>query len=184
MFLRISIVLNSIVVFWNRIVLLRLNNILAFSRINNLRWILLGLAESLRITLCFFSIYTFLLFGILILYFNPSTNISIQIQSLDYKISLIIILTILSLGGVPPLLGFLGKVIILKQVFFLFPYYFFLILIFSSLIILFLYINFRFISIIFIPRIFIIKRKKRLSHLKSFFCFLFFGFTCLACFYI
>merc|ERR1712090_129149 len=132
----------------------------------------------------FFFIYVFLLFGVLILYFNPRKNISQQLQSLDYGSSIIILLTILSLGGIPPLLGFLGKIIIIKQGYIFFNFFFLLILVFRSLIILFLYINFCFTRIIFIPRIIRTNKIKRFSFLKRFFCFSFFGFTILVCFFI
>merc|ERR1712105_428172 len=134
------------------------------------------------IRICFFFIYVFLLFGVLILYFNPRKNISQQLQSLDYGSSIIIFLTILSLGGIPPLLGFLGIIII--QVYIFFNFFFLIILVFRSLIILFLYIKFCFTRIIFIPRIIRTNKIKRFSFLKRFFCFSFFGFTILVCFFI
>merc|ERR1711909_231623 len=101
-----------------------------------------GIVERLQIRICFFFIYVFLLFGVLIPYLNPRKNISQQLQSLDYGSSIIILLTILSLGGIPPLLGFLGKIIIRTN------------------------------------------KIKRFSFLKRFFCFSFFGFTILVCFFI
>merc|ERR1712105_415366 len=116
----------------------------------------------------FFFIYVFLLFGVLILYVNPRKNISQQLPSLDYGSSIIILLTILSLGGIPPLLGFLGKIIMVKQVYIFFNFFFLIILVFRSLIILFLYINFCFTRIIFIPRIIRTNKIKRFSFLKRF----------------
>ena len=131
----------------------------------------------MKVTRIFFAIYTFLLVGILLFFWNPTASTFIQIQSFNYWNKLIILLVMMSLGGLPPLIGFLGKVLILKNTIYLVRLVFILVLIFRSLRILFLYLRYRFISISMFPRRFVRLKSKNFSGLKSFYSFTFSGFT-------
>ena len=173
----LSIFLNSLIIFFNGFILLNFNIILAYSRINNLRWILLGYYRRIQITRIFFFIYIFLLLGVLLFFWNPIIRISIQIQSINYYNKLIVLLVIISLGGLPPFIGFLGKVIIIKQTICVARTFLILILIFRSLRILFFYINFIFISITILPRITMLINLKNFSNSNTIYIFTFFRFT-------
>lgn len=175
----LAIFINSLVIFLNGFILLNFNIILAYSRINNLRWILLGYYRRIQITRIFFIIYIFLILGILLFLWNPSIRIFIQIQSINYYNKLIILLVIISLGGLPPFIGFLGKVIILKQTICVARIFLILFLIFRSLRILFFYINFMYISITILPSATVIINYKDFSVINSIYIFTFYRFTIL-----
>merc|ERR1712112_364179 len=78
-FMYIFIVLNSFTIFYSGGLSKTLNTVLAFSRINNLRWILLSGSGNLSITIFYFTIYLFLITGVLILFWRPRNTVPSQI---------------------------------------------------------------------------------------------------------
>merc|ERR1712227_1060228 len=96
---------------------------------------------SLKLIFIFIIIYFFLLIGIYIIYNLYNLNIFLQINRINYFDKTILILIFISLGGIPPLLGFLSKYIILKFIIIYEKFFFLLIVIFSSLLILYLYMS-------------------------------------------
>ena len=93
---------------------LRLNKILALSSINNLAWILISIIMSTKLFFLFILIYTYLLIGFSIFYKSYRINIFIQINRINILDKIILIMLFMSLGGLPPLLGFLRKYLIIK----------------------------------------------------------------------
>nr|AWB99837.1 NADH dehydrogenase subunit 2 [Anopheles homunculus] len=95
-----------------------LRKLMAFSSINHLGWMLLAMMNNELIWLSYFLLYSFLSFSIIILfnnfklfYFNQIFNISMM----NPIIKLLIFLNFLSLGGLPPFLGFLPKWLIIQN---------------------------------------------------------------------
>jgi len=180
----IIIILNSLLVFSRRLILIGLNYILAFSRINNLSWILLGLNNRIQVSIYYFLIYTFLLFGILVLYWNPSISILNQMNAYPYNYRILILLTIFSLAGLPPFLGFLGKIIVLKQTLYFTNFIFLVIIVFRSLFILYLYIRFSYVCVLYTPDTKNHFVKKRLTFFKRLYIITLLGFSLIMVFFI
>ena len=93
---------------------LSINKVLAISSINNVIWLLIRVLFSLKIIFIYLRIYIYLLIGFINIYKFYSLNIFAQINSIIFFDKLIMLMIFISLGGIPPLLGFLGKIIILK----------------------------------------------------------------------
>nr|WEY05478.1 NADH dehydrogenase subunit 2 [Ornithoptera alexandrae] len=128
-----------------------LRKIMTFSSINNLGWMLLSLMISNMLWFFYFFFYSFLI-GIVCLMFNMF-NVSFMNQlfifNMNYSIKFSLFLNFLSLSGLPPLLGFFPKWIIIN---FLINNNFLLIcliFIFMSLIMMFIYIRIIYSSIMF-----------------------------------
>ena len=139
--LYVIIFLNIIVflIILSRII--NINKILAVSSIRNIIWILFRIIFSLKLIFLFIIIYFFLLIGVYIIYNIYNLNIFLQINRINYFDKIILIIIFISLGGIPPLLGFLRKYIILKFLIIYENFFFLLIVIFSSLLILYIYIS-------------------------------------------
>merc|ERR1712020_33395 len=87
--------------------------------------------------------------GVHIIFLHPIKNISNQILRARHYNKLIKIFTLLSLGGLPPFLGFLGKLYILKVSINIISRRFLFLLVIRSLIVLFIYMSFSFIILSF-----------------------------------
>merc|ERR1711913_225386 len=84
-----------------------------------------------------------------ILFLHPVKRVSTQISSSRHYNKLTKIFTLLSLGGLPPFLGFLGKLYILKVSINIISRRFLFLLVIRSLIVLFIYMSFSFIILSF-----------------------------------
>ena len=150
-FLYIFVFLNSITIFYSGRVSKNLNSVLAFSRINNLRWIFVSVATNFSMTIFYFLIYLFLIIGVLILFWRPRNCVPTQIVMSRLGYGVISLFTIFSLAGLPPLIGFLGKLFIVKQIFDPTLITLFVILMFSSLFILLFYMGFTYSGVTMVP---------------------------------
>merc|ERR1712030_82217 len=84
-----------------------------------------------------------------LIFFSPLKIISNQISSSNHYRKLIKIFVLLSLGGLPPFLGFLGKLYIIKISITVINRIFLFLLVIRSLFVLFIYIRFSFIILSF-----------------------------------
>lgn len=95
-----------------------LRKIIAFSSINHLGWILAAIISSENLWITYFLLYTFLSFN-LIYIFNAFKLFHLnQIFSLFSNFPIIkffLIMSLLSLGGLPPFLGFLPKWLVIQN---------------------------------------------------------------------
>lgn len=94
-----------------------LRKIIAYSSINHLRWILIAIYLNNVIWLNYFLFYWFLLIP-LIYYFNINKLFYFnQLYSIIYntKLKIILFINFLSLGGLPPFLGFLPKWLVIQS---------------------------------------------------------------------
>lgn len=94
-----------------------LRKLLAFSSINHLGWILAGIINNETIWLTYFIFYRFLNFRIVYLFnsyklFNINQTFKIFLSNKFSRISLFLLL--ISLGGLPPFLGFFPKWLIIE----------------------------------------------------------------------
>ena len=149
-----SMIMLTVWVVWtNGLSLMRLNNILGLSSIRNLLWFIIRARLNVEIILLFFILYRLMLLGVL------STSLEGHIIRSVCQISRISILEkriftyfFLSLGGLPPFLGFLGKVVILKLLRLWFNTILIILLVVRALIILLYYIGFGLFNLTISPK--------------------------------
>nr|QLY90240.1 NADH dehydrogenase subunit 2 [Simulium lundstromi] len=96
-----------------------LRKLMAFSSINHLGWMLAAMIYSENLWLSYFFIYTYLSFTIIFIFnlfnfFHLNQLFSFYNQSPLIKFSLFI--SLLSLGGLPPFLGFLPKWMVIQSI--------------------------------------------------------------------
>lgn len=120
-----------------------LRKIIAYSSINHLRWIIIAIIISKNLWFIYFFIYSIIsiliififniikIFYLNQLFFNLKSNI----------IKLTIIINLLSLGGLPPFLGFLPKFLVIQFITFYNIYFLTILIIICRLIILYIYIK-------------------------------------------
>lgn len=94
-----------------------LRKLIAFSSINHLGWIIAGIINNENIWLTYFLFYRFLNFSVVSLFhnfklFHINQTYGIFQNNKFFSVSIIILL--LSLGGLPPFLGFLPKWLIIE----------------------------------------------------------------------
>ena len=75
----------------------------------------------------------------------------IQINRINYFDKIIIVIVFISLGGIPPILGFLRKLLILKIIFIYENIFLFILIIFSALILLYHYISRIYFFLTYVP---------------------------------
>ena len=95
-----------------------LRKLIAFSSINHLGWILIAIINNELLWLIYFIFYFFLSISIILLFnnfklfhFNQIFNFSI----INPIIKFFLFLNLLSLGGLPPFLGFLPKWLVIQN---------------------------------------------------------------------
>merc|ERR1711902_97071 len=116
-------------------------------------FLLIMLPRVIKLILIFIVIYMYILVGIYIFYNIFYYRLFIQINRIIFSDKVIIVILFISLGGIPPLLGFLRKFLILKIVLVYENIFLFLIIIFSSLVLLYHYISRIYFFLTFIPSI-------------------------------
>nr|AEI26128.1 NADH dehydrogenase subunit 2 [Samia ricini] len=120
-----------------------LRKLMAFSSINNLGWMIYSIMISENLWIFYFSMYSFLISIMCFFFFNLNMFFINQlfINNITPLIKLNLLINFLSLGGLPPFLGFLPKWIMINFLmmneFYLLTFLF----IMSSLIIIFFYIR-------------------------------------------
>nr|QXG19438.1 NADH dehydrogenase subunit 2 [Drosophila nigrosparsa] len=121
-----------------------LRKLMAFSSINHLGWMLSALMINESIWLIYFLFYSFLSFILTFMFnifklFHLNQLFSWFLHSKILKFTLF--MNFLSLGGLPPFLGFLPKWIVIQQLTFCNQYFQLMILMMSTLITLFFYLR-------------------------------------------
>lgn len=140
----IAIISSSIIGAINGLNQTSLRKIIAYSSINHLRWIIARILNNENIWKIYFIFYSFLSFVIILIFntfkiFNLNQIFSISIKNKFIK--LFISIPLLSLGGLPPFLGFFPKWIVIEILIFSKFYWLIFILINFSLITLYFYIR-------------------------------------------
>nr|YP_010449375.1 NADH dehydrogenase subunit 2 [Jamides bochus]UTT74579.1 NADH dehydrogenase subunit 2 [Jamides bochus] len=130
---------------------LSLRKLMAFSSINNLGWLLISMMISENLWMIYMIMYSFLIFIFCFLFFTMNIFYLNQLFSLNmnFLIKMSIMINFMSMGGLPPFIGFFPKWIIIN---FLLNFNFYIItfmFIMMSLIMLFLYIRIIYSSFMF-----------------------------------
>nr|ADF57858.1 NADH dehydrogenase subunit 2 [Stegana undulata] len=121
-----------------------LRKLMAFSSINHLGWMITALIFNESIWLIYFLIYSFLSFIITFMFNNFKMFHFNQMFSLFFNskiLKFILFMNFLSLGGLPPFLGFLPKWLVIQQLSLESHYFILMILMMSTLITLFFYLR-------------------------------------------
>nr|YP_009987492.1 NADH dehydrogenase subunit 2 [Bambusiphaga furca]QBZ37952.1 NADH dehydrogenase subunit 2 [Bambusiphaga furca] len=92
-----------------------LKKMMAFSSIFNLAWMISSFMTSKKVMLLFMMIYTSLNFKIMMFFKKMNIQYMNQINQLELKKKIKINMMILSLSGLPPMMGFFPKWMILKE---------------------------------------------------------------------
>ena len=156
-----------------------IGKLLAISSIININWILIRTQISFKLVFLFIFIYLHLLLGlVLILNKNNSKTFIQRTNKIGTVDKVGIILIFMSLGGLPPLLGFLIKLVILKFILLKNNIILAIVLVFLSLILLFHYLSRSYYLLTMYPRIkFITKSsaKGRVFYFLYFFSLIWFN---------
>nr|ARX95715.1 NADH dehydrogenase subunit 2 [Armigeres subalbatus] len=117
-FLLISIILSMMIGALGGLNQISLRKLMAFSSINHLGWMLLAMLNNELMWFLYFILYSILSSSIILLfnnfklfYFNQIFNF----HSMNYSINFFLFLNLLSLGGLPPFLGFLPKWLVMQN---------------------------------------------------------------------
>nr|UJH93353.1 NADH dehydrogenase subunit 2 [Conogethes punctiferalis] len=150
-FLIIIVILNSIIGAVGGFNQISLRKLMAFSSINNLGWMISSMMISENLWMFYFFLYSFLIsiMCLLFYYLNMFFINQLFFCSINFMIKLFLLINFLSIGGLPPFIGFFPKWIIIN--FLLQNNFYFLtfILIMMSLILLFFYIRILYSSFMF-----------------------------------
>nr|YP_010968315.1 NADH dehydrogenase subunit 2 [Parapoynx fluctuosalis]WNN67128.1 NADH dehydrogenase subunit 2 [Parapoynx fluctuosalis] len=150
-FIIFIIIMNSIIGAIGGLNQTSIRKLLAFSSINNLGWMLSAIMISENLWMFYFFIYSIMIMIMCMMFYMLNVFFINQLFfiNMNYLIKLNIIINFLSLGGLPPFIGFFSKWIIIN---FLINNNLFIlnfILIMSSLIVLFFYIRIIYSSFMF-----------------------------------
>nr|YP_009182955.1 NADH dehydrogenase subunit 2 [Drosophila formosana]AIW06238.1 NADH dehydrogenase subunit 2 [Drosophila pseudoobscura]ALF44599.1 NADH dehydrogenase subunit 2 [Drosophila formosana] len=142
--LLISVILSVIVGAIGGLNQTSLRKLMAFSSINHLGWMLMSLMISESVWLIYFMFYSFLSFILTFMFnifklFHLNQLFSWFMNSKVLKFTLFI--NFLSLGGLPPFLGFLPKWLVIQELTFCNQYFTLTIMMMSTLITLFFYLR-------------------------------------------
>nr|QXG19100.1 NADH dehydrogenase subunit 2 [Drosophila auraria]QXG19581.1 NADH dehydrogenase subunit 2 [Drosophila triauraria] len=142
--LLISVILSVIVGAIGGLNQTSLRKLMAFSSINHLGWMLSSIMISESIWLIYFMFYSFLSFILTFMFnifklFHLNQLFSWFVNSKILKFSMF--MNFLSLGGLPPFLGFLPKWLVIQQLTLCNQYFLLTIMMMSTLITLFFYLR-------------------------------------------
>lgn len=150
-FINIIVILNVIIGAIGGLNQTSLRKLIAFSSINNLGWIIISISIRETLWIFYFSLYSFIIR--IICFFFYILNIffinQLFINNINFIIKINILINFLSLGGLPPFIGFFPKWIIINFLINNNIYLITFIFIIIRLIILFFYIRIRYSAIIF-----------------------------------
>nr|YP_009694075.1 NADH dehydrogenase subunit 2 [Protonemura kohnoae]QEI04347.1 NADH dehydrogenase subunit 2 [Protonemura kohnoae] len=117
-FFSIIIVLSVIIGSWGGLNQTSIRKILAYSSINHLGWLLAAMAAGESIWGIYFLVYTFLSFAIIFMmntFQLMHVNQIFSLNTINPVNKFAFLVTLLSLGGLPPFLGFLPKWIVIQN---------------------------------------------------------------------
>nr|YP_009937127.1 NADH dehydrogenase subunit 2 [Subclytia rotundiventris]QNT26363.1 NADH dehydrogenase subunit 2 [Subclytia rotundiventris] len=114
----ISIIISSLIGALGGLNQTSLRKLMAYSSINHLSWMLAAMYNSNMMWMIYFMFYTFLTFSMIFMFNMFKTSHINQLFSLLFNSKILkyfLFLNLLSLGGLPPFLGFLPKWFIIQS---------------------------------------------------------------------
>nr|QZI85929.1 NADH dehydrogenase subunit 2 [Aclees taiwanensis] len=148
-FLAIIIILSSLISGIQGINQTCIRKILAYSSINHVSWMISALLNSMTIWLYYFLIYSIINTNIIIILSKYNIFFTSQLSKLfsfNKKLKFLFMLNFLSLGGLPPFLGFFPKWLVINFMVMNNLYSIAIILIIFTLLLLYMYIRVTFSS--------------------------------------
>jgi len=94
-----------------------LRKLIAFSSINHISWIIISLINNETLWIIYFLFYSFLSFNIIFIFNNfkiLNINQTFYLKNLNLVLKICIPIALLSLGGLPPFLGFFPKWLVIE----------------------------------------------------------------------
>nr|YP_007026033.1 NADH dehydrogenase subunit 2 [Spodoptera exigua]AFQ31558.1 NADH dehydrogenase subunit 2 [Spodoptera exigua] len=150
-FINIIVILNVIIGAIGGLNQTSLRKLMAFSSINNLGWMIMSISISETLWIFYFSLYSFMI-SIMCFFFYILNMFFINqlfMNNMNFMIKINILINFLSLGGLPPFIGFFPKWIIINFLINNNMYLMTFIFIMMSLIMLFFYIRISYSAIMF-----------------------------------
>nr|YP_004891565.1 NADH dehydrogenase subunit 2 [Phalera flavescens]AEB71589.1 NADH dehydrogenase subunit 2 [Phalera flavescens] len=128
-----------------------LRKLLTFSSINNLGWMIMAILISENLWMFYFCFYSFLISIMCLLFYNLNMFYINQlfINNMNFMIKINLLINFMSLGGLPPFIGFFPKWIIINFLINNNFYFMTFIFVMMSLITLFFYIRIIYSSFMF-----------------------------------
>nr|YP_010947538.1 NADH dehydrogenase subunit 2 [Kentrochrysalis sieversi]WGO76528.1 NADH dehydrogenase subunit 2 [Kentrochrysalis sieversi] len=128
-----------------------LRKLMAFSSINNLGWMIFSIMISENLWIFYFIMYSFLISIMFFLFYilNMFFINQLFINNMNFMIKMNLLINFLSLGGLPPFIGFLPKWIIINSLMMNNFYLLTFIMVMSSLITIYFYIRIIYSSFMF-----------------------------------
>nr|YP_002122312.1 NADH dehydrogenase subunit 2 [Ochrogaster lunifer]CAQ19279.1 NADH dehydrogenase subunit 2 [Ochrogaster lunifer] len=150
-FILIVVIMNIIIGAISGLNQTSLRKIMAFSSINNLGWMIMALMISENLWMFYFTFYSFLISILCFLFSNLNMFYMNQlfINNMNFMIKTNMLINFLSLGGLPPFLGFFPKWIVINFMINNNLYFMTMIFTMMSLITLFFYIRITYSSLLF-----------------------------------
>nr|WNV65522.1 NADH dehydrogenase subunit 2 [Cyanopterus ninghais] len=135
--------LFSLMMVFNQIYLKKL---MGYSSIIHLSWLMLSILLGMKMWMIYFFIYSLTLYFFMIILNMLNFNLinEMYMYMNIYEMKILMFLLILSIGGIPPMFGFLIKMLFLNKMIELMEFFMLMILIFCSLVFLFYYIRLMF----------------------------------------
>jgi len=118
-----------------------LRKIIVYSSINHLAWLIISMQISSKLLYLYYSIYIIILITVTRLIYLLQINTVRQILQNKSKYIWVLIISFLSLGGLPPFTGFVPKIIILQELNRLHQVFILIILLFTRFLALFFYMR-------------------------------------------
>nr|YP_010046673.1 NADH dehydrogenase subunit 2 [Tripteroides tasmaniensis]QPJ78604.1 NADH dehydrogenase subunit 2 [Tripteroides tasmaniensis] len=144
-FFIISIILSAIIGALGGLNQTSLRKLMAFSSINHLGWMLMAMMNNELLWLLYFFLYSFMSIAIILLFNNFKLFYFNQIYNFSYMNATImkffLFLNLLSLGGLPPFLGFLPKWLVIQNLANMNQFFLLFIMVCLTLITLFYYLR-------------------------------------------
>nr|AZL35855.1 NADH dehydrogenase subunit 2 [Cosmoscarta mandarina] len=120
-----------------------LKKILAYSSINNMGWILISMKSSMTLWINYFLIYSIMIISLTFMLNKMNINYINQcfLTSFNSMNKMFLSIMLISMGGLPPMLGFLPKWMVIQSMIYNNDYLISIIMVITSLITLFYYIR-------------------------------------------
>nr|UAT98053.1 NADH dehydrogenase subunit 2 [Cypoides chinensis] len=128
-----------------------LRKLMAFSSINNLGWMIFSMMISENLWMFYFLMYSFLISIMFFLFYimNMFFINQLFINNMNFMIKMNLLINFLSLGGLPPFIGFLPKWIIINFLMINKFYLLSMIMVMSSLVTIYFYIRIIYSTLLF-----------------------------------
>nr|AGI51564.1 NADH dehydrogenase subunit 2 [Sinochlora retrolateralis] len=131
-----------------------LRKLMAYSSINHIGWMLAALSSSNNTWLFYFTIYSFLSVSVISIFMMSCTYHANQLNltlTNNTPLKFCLFFLLLSLGGLPPFLGFLPKWLVIQTLVESNQLFLLTIMVITTLLTLFFYLRLSFTSFLFLP---------------------------------